>query len=153
MNSQMKREIGRGLKQRDFCPPGAWGAASWHVEAFWFPNVKALQKRGQRAVLLGFYVRFITQSWLIQPLASLLSPEVKRVGLKVPTLGSHGWVSWWPAPILRCFPKSLHSYNKRHLYHSHHLENFKGFRNSVPETGKKVKYTFLVSHNMTQVRC
>ena len=39
--------------------------------------------------------------------------------------------------------------NKRHLHNSYHLENSKGFRSSVRETGTKVKYVFLIiNHNI-----
>ena len=40
----MKRYIGRGPQQRSFCPWCAWGLAQGHTEAFFFPNMKALQK-------------------------------------------------------------------------------------------------------------
>lgn len=38
--------------------------------------------------------------------------------------------------------------NKRHLYTANHLENSKGFRNSVPGIGIKTKYMFITSVNI-----
>lgn len=59
----MKRSIGWGPEQRSFCLRGAWGLASWHVEAFWSPKHGSFQK----AVLLGVYGGFITLSRLTKP--------------------------------------------------------------------------------------
>ena len=42
--------------------------------------------------------------------------------------------------------------NKRHtfhLYHSYHLGNSKSFRGSELETGTKIKYIFIINHNIT----
>lgn len=39
--------------------------------------------------------------------------------------------------------------NKRHLYFSLHLGNYKDFKSSVPEMGMKTKYMFLIiNHNI-----
>ena len=38
---------------------------------------------------------------------------------------------------------SLYEYNKRYLYHAHHL-NSKDFRSSVPEMETKTKHVFLI---------
>ena len=38
------------------------------------------------------------------------------------------------------FQKWLHQYNKRHLYPSHHLGNYKGFKGSVPGPVMKTEY-------------
>lgn len=39
---------------------------------------------------------------------------------------------------------------KRHLYWSHHLGNYKDFRNQVPETRRKTKYILLIiNHHVT----
>ena len=45
---------------------------------------------------------------------------------------------WWQ----KAFQKSLYEYNKRYLYHAHHLHS-KDFRSSVPEMETKTKYVFL----------
>ena len=74
-------------------------------------------------VLLGVYGAFITQAGLMKSLtigdrtqvpalcplpSSLPRGQVGIVGLKVPTLQSHGWFPWQPAPYLSAFPKSPH---------------------------------------------
>ena len=55
----MKRYIRRGSKQKIFCPPEGWGQL---LETFLFPILKAVQKGAPKAVLLGFYGGFITES-------------------------------------------------------------------------------------------
>ena len=51
----MKIYKGQGPEQRSLCPCGVWGPTWWHVGAFWFTNLEALQ-----TVLLGFNGGFIT---------------------------------------------------------------------------------------------
>ena len=81
---------------------------------------------------------------LIQPPAPQPSPEVRVLGLTVvsPDNQSH------PYLLSR---RGLITY-KRHLHGSHHLGNSE-FRSSVPETGTKIKYTFLlINHNITHAQ-
>lgn len=58
---------------------------------------------------LGFLWRLCMQPWLIKSLVVIIHstssssplPRGFGVGLKAPTLWSHGWFCWQPAPILR----------------------------------------------------
>ena len=49
------------------------------------------------------------------------------------------WFLWWQ----KVLQMSLYEYNKRYLYHAHHL-NSKDFRSSVPEMETKTKHVFLI---------
>ena len=74
MNQQPDEAIHRARFQtKKLCPRGAQGMARWHSEAFCFPDVK----RGRKAVLLGLYGGFITQSWLTKSWANddLFNPQ------------------------------------------------------------------------------
>ena len=107
----------------------------------------------------GFYGGFIAQPWLITSLTignwyhSLAPPHLPG-----------GWEWGWkfqPSNPLIGYPgnqpPSLGA-SKSHLIHitkdtfisSHHSGNSKGFRSSVPETGTKTRYIFLIiNHSIT----
>ena len=96
-------------------------------------------------ILLDLYGGFITQAKLTkspafgnrqlsQPPARLHSWEARSVELK----GFNPLTNRFDfpdnqSPPLGVVPVWPHQHNKRHLYYSPHLGNFKGFRSSVPE--------------------
>lgn len=90
---------------------GAWHAGTWKCSGFptWTLSEPLPFGFLWRLHYLGM-LDYIIGHWqlLIQPPAFLLSPEVRWVGLKVPTLQSHVSSPWQPAPILGAVQKSPH---------------------------------------------
>ena len=80
-----------------------------------FPEVEALwKKKGSKKLFFGVFMEALLHSndWLnhwpmvVDSTSSpSLLPEDQGVGLKVPTLFSHGCFSWQPAPTLGWDPK------------------------------------------------
>ena len=81
----------------------------------------------------------ITDKWLIKSLvtASIFSfyllPRGQEMGLKIPTLQSHGWLHWQWAPSLSCFPKVPSLIEKTPLSIFTGLGNSKGLESCESE--------------------
>lgn len=114
-------------------------------------------------ILLDLYGGFITQAKLTkspafgnrqlsQPPARLHSWEARSVELK----GFNPLTNRFDfpdnqSPPLGVVPVWPHQHNKRHLYYSPHLGNFKGFRSSVPETRWLTRLNNEQKHEATPV--
>lgn len=76
-------------------------------------------------------------------------PKVQEGGLKVPTLPSWGWYSSNQRPILRWSLKPSHWYKqKKNFLALSCFRRFQEFWSSVPGTGRKIKYVFLITNHM-----
>lgn len=85
----------------------------------------------------------ITDKWLIKSSATgstfsfYLLPGGQEMGLKIPTLQTHGWLHWQGAPSLSCFPQVSSLIQKTLLSFSTGLENSKGLDSCVRNHGHK----------------
>lgn len=70
------RDMEWGPKQWSFCPHGVWGSEQWHMEAFWFPELEALQSHLFQFLWRLQYIQWLTKSlaiddWFnLQPLSA-----------------------------------------------------------------------------------
>ena len=123
--ARWKRCTGQGTEL--LCPAQLLSSPSTSM----FPNPEA-----PKPCALGFYGGFIdwlNHWWLIQPPVLLPSPDVDGKFQSINHFTDSSGDQSWLLGKLGVFQRSPHQNNKRHLYHSPHLSNLKGYRNAVPE--------------------
>ena len=109
---------GSGTPLQYFCLENPIGQRSlvawWHMEAFLFSNLEALQTFWifMEASLQRHYWSNHQPLVVDSISSSLPQPEIREWDWKF-HLFFHGWFPWRPAPIPRYFPKSPHEYKPR----------------------------------------